>query len=210
MEAPLLPPPPPINLSNILTTIVLILLVFVLILLRVIVNVSTDEVLVDFPGTQRQSLKQNCDIETVYSVEDSQCESICSQPGIFVSKNGACVNIMTFSQDAVENTCDPKSGVLAYLIGDPQFGKTKLLCLSIDQGVQPDNVSDPNTLCSGGGTININYVDSYPQLSSCACPYGTVLALIPNTSTIRQRGICVNKNLQRIYNFNNLLYNNDL
>lgn len=174
-------------------------------LLRVVSNIEVEKPNVDFPGTQREMLKQNCDIETIYSVEDSQCNRICSQPGIFISKNGSCVNILAFSQEAVENECDPKKGVLAYLLGDPQFGKTKMLCLSIDQGVQPDNILQQNTLCDGG-TININYVDSFPQLYACNCPKDEILTTIPNTRIIRQRGVCVNKALYNIYKLNNLIF----
>lgn len=195
-----------INTSHIFFVIVIILLILLVVLLRTASNIDTDKHNIDFPGTQREILKQNCDVETIYSVEDSQCESICKQPGIFTSKNGVCVNILAFSQEAIDNTCDPKKGVLAYLLGDPQFGRTKLLCLSIDQGVQPDNIADPNTLCVGG-SIDINYIESFPQLYSCVCPDNQILSLIPNTSTIRQRGVCVDKNYYPVYDANKLIYN---
>lgn len=197
-----------IKVSHVFVIIVIILLVLIIFLLKAVSNIDVEKHDIDFPGSQREMLKQNCDVETIYSVEDSQCEIICKQPGIFVSRNGACVNILAFSQEAVDNTCDPKKGVLAYLLGDPQFGKTKLLCLSVDQGVQPDNVVDPNTICSGG-KIDINYVESFPQLYSCTCPNNQVLALIPNTSTIRQRGVCVDRHLYNMYNLNNMIYTPD-
>ena len=145
----------------------------------------------------------DCQIFGTYQADI--CEAICKQPGIFVSKNGACVNILAFSQQAVDNSCDPKKGVLAYLLGDPQFGRTKLLCLSIDPGVQPDNLKDPNTICEGG-TIDINYIQSFPQLYSCKCPDDQFLATIQNTSVIRQRGVCVNKKQLPIYKLNKLVY----
>lgn len=192
--------------SHIFIIIVLVLLLLIVFLLKGVSNVDIEKPIASFPGTQREILKQNCNIETIYAVEDSQCEMICSQPGTFTSKNGACVNILAFSQDAVDNTCDPKKGVLAYLLGDPQFGRAKLLCLSVDIGVQPDNLSDPNTLCDGG-TVEINYIDSFPQLAGCKCPAGKILGLIPNTSTIRQRGACISTNLYDVYNLNSLIYN---
>ncbi|ATY70238.1 pif3 [Tomelloso virus] len=194
-----------IKISQIFIAIIIILLILIVALLRLVSNINVDETLVEFPGTQKDSMRQNCNIETVYSVEDSQCDAVCAQPGIFVSKNGACVNILAFSQESVDNTCDPKKGVLAYLLGDPQFGKTKLLCLSIDLGVQPDDISEPNTICEGG-TIDIDYVKSFPQLYSCTCPNDEILTTIPNTSTIRQRGVCVSKNMYDVYNFNDLIY----
>lgn len=197
----------PIKTSQIFIIIVLILLILMIFLLKGLSNTDIDKPSVNFPGTQRELLKQNCDIETIYSVEDAQCEMICSQPGIFTSKNGACVNILAFSQDSVDNTCDPKKGVLAYLLGDPQFGRSKLLCLSVDLGVQPDNLAEPNTICDGG-EVDINYIDSFPQLSECKCPDGEVLGLIPNTSTIRQRGTCISKSLYDVYNLNSLIYKN--
>lgn len=195
-----------IKISHGLIIIVIILLIFIVLLLRIVSNIDVEGNNVDFPGTQREMLKQNCDVETIYTVEDSQCDLICKQPGIFVSKHGVCVNILAFSQEAVDNTCDPKKGVLAYLLGDPQFGKTKLLCLSVDQGVQPDNITEENTICTGG-SIDINYVESFPQLNSCKCPNDQFLALIPNTSTIRQRGTCVSNNLYDVYNLNKMVFN---
>ncbi|ACH96237.1 pif-3 [Oryctes rhinoceros nudivirus] len=194
-----------VKTSHIFIAIVIVLLVLIVVLLRAVSNIDVEQYDVEFPGTQRNMLKQNCDVETIYSVEDSQCEIICKQPGIFVSRNGVCVNILAFSQEAVENSCDPKKGVLAYLLGDPQFGKTKLLCLSIDQGVQPDDVTQENTICAGG-SIDINYVKSFPQLYSCSCPDDHFLALIPNTSTIRQRGVCVKNELRNVYDLNKLVY----
>lgn len=194
-----------IKTSHLFLLIVVVLLVLIVLLLKNISNITINNARVDFPGTQRESMKQNCDVETIYSVEDSQCEAICREPGVFRTKNGTCVNILAFSQEAVDNTCDPEKGVMAYLLGDPQLGRTKLLCLSVDLGVQPDNVVDPNTLCTDG-SIEINYIKSFPQLNSCKCSDDKILALTSNTSTIRQRGTCVNKSLYNIYKFNNLLY----
>lgn len=194
-----------IKVSKLFIIVLFVLIVLIIILLKSVSNINIDIQDVEFPGTQREMLKQNCDVETIYSVEDAQCEAICKQPGIFISKNGACVNILAFSQQAVDNSCDPKKGVLAYLLGDPQFGRTKLLCLSIDPGVQPDNIKDPNTICEGG-SIDINYIQSFPQLYSCKCPDDQFLATIPNTSVIRQRGVCVNKKQLPIYKLNNLVY----
>ena len=45
-------------------------------------------------GSQSEMYKRDCDVETVYSVSDSQCQAVCKQPGIFSSRNGACINEM--------------------------------------------------------------------------------------------------------------------
>lgn len=193
---------------QLLIIIVIIMLILIVITLASVNNITIGQAKTEFPGTQSSLLLRDCDIETIYAINDEQCETICRPPGTFIEQNGACVNILALSQTAVENNCDPKSGVYAYLLGDPQFGTTNLICLSIDLGIQPDNPKEFNRLCAQGN-ISINYIDAFPQLTDCSCPENYILTTIPNTSTIRTRGICVNKKLQPVYDFNNLLYNND-
>lgn len=194
------------NLSLGIIIFIILLLIFVLILLKEMSNFNVTKQRVDFPGTQSENIKRDCDVETTYSMEDAQCESICKQPGVFRTHNGVCINILTFDQEAIDNRCDPKQGVLAYLLGDPQFGRTKLICLSIDPGIQPDNIDKPNTICENGN-IEINYIQAFPQLNNCKCPTNTTLIQIPSTSIIRTRGVCVNDQLKPVFNYNKLLYN---
>lgn len=180
----------------------------IVVILQNVKNIDASKYMHNFPGTQSSSAKHDCDVETLYSVEDAQCAALCKHPGVFVSMHGACVNMLAFNQDIIHNGCDPKKGVLAYLLGNSQFGNTQLFCLSIDEGVQPDNVTEPNTICTGG-EIDINYIETFPQLSQCKCPDNKVLAVIPNTNTIRSRGVCVDKNYENFLKYNNSLYIRD-
>lgn len=176
--------------------IVIVCLLFVLILNDIArANHDWDEKKDDdyykFPGRQSESRKHDCDIETVYSMRDEQCETMCHGPGTFRTVNGVCVNSMIFDESAVKNNCDARRGVLAYLLGDPQLGRTQLRCLSVDPGIQPDDPDGKNIICGRDGKVSINYLDSFPQISSCECGDGEILVLIANTNAIRRRGACV-------------------
>lgn len=149
--------------------------------------------------------KNNCDVETIYSFTDEQCANICQPHGNYVSKRGICVNVLAFQTEQVNNVCDPKSGVLAYLTGNAQFGSIKLRCLTIDDGIQPSDLTKPNILCENG-KIDINYLFAYPQLPDCKCKDDEILALVTNTNAVRSRGICVDKKFKDFYDINNLLF----
>lgn len=158
-------------------------------------------------GTQSEIAKRDCDLELVYSTNDQQCNIICRQPNLYVSRNGACVNELVGTDAPQQYDCDAKHGVVTYILGDPEFGKTKLFCLSIDPGIQPDNVQDTNIICKNG-SIFIDYIESFPQLTNCKCPSTSpVLALIESTSVVREHGVCVTKNMERLYAENNLVMN---
>jgi len=196
---------PQIVSVHIISIIIAIMLILIVLVLANIESFDVQKKNYDFPGQQQESSQHNCDTELIYSMTDEQCNAICREPGVFVTRNGACVNIQSFNQTAVENECNPKNGVLAYLLGDPEFGTTKLLCLSIDPGVQPDDIKMPNTLCMNG-QLDVNYIESFPNLKHCTCADDEILATILDTSTIRTRGVCVKKQAQPIYELNRLLY----
>lgn len=162
-------------------------------------------------GSQSEMYKRDCDVETVYSVTDSQCQAVCKQPGIFSSRNGACINVLAFTTDAMLNKCDPKRGVLAYLLGDPQFGNTKMRCYSVDPGIQPDDPHGKNIICNHG-SINIDYVKSFPQPADCQCtdPTRSVLAFVTNTKEMRKYGVCVSEKMIPLYRYNDLLYDSSV
>lgn len=94
-----------------------------------------------------------------------------------------------------------KKGLVAYLTGNTEFGKTQLLCLSIDLGVRPDDINKPNTICMNGD-IDINYVKAFPQVEQCKCKSDSSLVLVPSTSIIRYRGVCVESAELPIYKYN--------
>lgn len=158
---------------------------------------------------QTVAQKHNCDVETIYSFTDQQCDDVCSNIGSYVSKHGVCVNVLAFQTTEVQNTCDPSRGVLAYLTGNSQFGSVSLRCLTIDDGIQPSDLSKPNIFCTNGN-IHIDYLTSYPQLTDCKCLNDDdVLALIANTNAVRSHGVCVNKKFKSFWDTSNLLYTSD-
>lgn len=153
--------------------------------------------------------KHNCDVETIYSFTDQQCEAVCSSIGNYVSKHGVCVNVLAFQSTEVQNTCDPKRGVLAYLTGNSEFGSVSLRCITIDDGIQPSDLTKPNIFCLNGD-ITIDYLTSFPQLAHCKCRTNDeVLAMIANTNAVRGHGICVNKKFSEFWRVNSLLYTKD-
>lgn len=187
----------------------IVIVLLLVILIFIISNISSMKFIKkqhNFPGTQQEIIKHNCDTETIYSVNNEQCNAVCREPGVFVSRNGACVNILSFNQTVGENECDPKKGVVAYLIGDTQLGNTKLLCLSIDPGVQPDDTTKPNTMCQNGN-IDIDYIEAFPTISHCTCTNpDDILVTILDTSAIRTRAACVKKENRPMFELNRLVY----
>lgn len=150
-------------------------------------------------GSQTKWTKRDCDLEMVYSNNDQQCNMICRTPGVYVSRNGACVNALTTQTKDIEGVCDPKLGVLAFLVGDTEFGTTRILCLSVDPGIQSNNPKEPNLMCKNG-TIDINYMKEFPSTNQCMCGEDGFPALIEATSTTRQYVVCVNNSLRPIFN----------
>lgn len=161
-------------------------------------NFSNHKTNIVFPGTQSKITKKDCSIQNVYSTNDLQCSTICQPPNVYISKNGICVNALVNQSEVTENQCSPEKGVLAYIVGDPQFGKTSILCLSIDTGIQPDNPEKENIICADG-TISIDYVKSFPDVSNCKCEPNKFPAIIDSTSTIRKHAICINNNLNKLF-----------
>lgn len=189
--------------------ILIVAIAILLFFLEKLNNVTIENATIDkktqFNPQQTLQLKHDCDSEIIYSFTDEQCSLICNKNN-FISRNGMCVNKLAFTPIIVTNNCDPKRGVLAYLTGNTQFGTANLRCLTVDDGVQPSDLSQPNTLCQNG-QININYLTGFPQLSNCKCPQDYTLAIIPNTSAIRTRGVCIKNNQKNA--FNSLLYENN-
>lgn len=192
--------------TSTITIIAIILLIVLVVFLSTLTAFEIDKPdVVVFPGIVSDQLRRNCDVETVYSMSDGQCSMICKPPGIYRSHNGVCVNVLAFDQEYTVNKCSPTKGVFAYLLGDPQFGKTKMFCLSIDPGIQPDDVDKPNTICDGG-EIDINYLESFPNAKNCRCPADDQsLVQIANTAGVRIRGVCANRALFPIFAYNKLV-----
>jgi hypothetical protein len=195
---------------NIRYIFVIFILVVLILFVLSIKNIPDDLIGIEKKNTKISPIphvhpfKKDCTLEIVYSVEDSQCQNICKQPGTYVSKNNACVNILSYSQDEQKDVCNPKDGVVAYIIGDPEYGDTKLLCLSTDIGIQPDSTTQENRMCQGGG-INIDYRQSYPKISDCNCNNDDIKVVVANTSVIRPYVQCSPKSTLRPYELNGLI-----
>lgn len=151
-----------------------------------------------FNGTQNELLKYDCDVETIYSMDDSVCSALCRPPNIYFAKNGQCVNGITFNHTETINNCNPKYGLVAYIIGDPQLGTTKSFCLSIDVGIQSDYSFQDNKICINGN-IDINYLKKFPDHKNCFClNINNRKYIIPSTNVIREHAICASENFQAL------------
>lgn len=181
--------------------LLIILIVFIFILIKYILstqNLESNNEITKLPGTQSKLTKKDCSIQTVYSTNDIQCSLICQSPNVYISKNGICVNALINTSSVVENKCSPEKGVLAYIVGDPQFGKSSILCLSIDIGIQPNDTSKNNIICKNGN-IEINYIKSFPDVNNCKCLGDDFPAIISATSTTRKHITCVNNKLKNMF-----------
>jgi len=194
--------------------ILLLLCVFIFYILYILYSINLDKqneslVKLNFDEETNDLAKKNCNLEMVYSLSDTYCNSICENGSHFYSHNGICKNILNRKdEDMIDNICHPKQGVLGYLVGDTQLGKANIMCLTVDLGIQPDNPSTGTNQFCLNGTMEpeINYLNKYPELSDCKCPEDHILITIPATRVVRKHGICVNKNLKPIYNYNNSIY----
>lgn len=154
-------------------------------------------------GNPVSRFKHDCSVELVYSIDDYQCATLCRGPIKYYSKNGTCVNSLVshIKELTSTNNCNPKLGVLAYMIGDTQFGTIRLQCLSVDPGVQPDDVYKPNKILLFG-SVNINYLEKFPTYMDGVCDEPKhVIVSIPNTRTIRSTGVCVPEEFRKMLKY---------
>lgn len=160
-------------------------------------------------------LKRNCDEELIYATNDQQCARMCINKTDYLVINGICRNskiLLSNSSSAAagnDKACDPKRGFLTYIVGNGMLGNAKLLCLSVDPGIQADDARQANRFCAGGKfkqDAQLDYLKQLPKLSDCLCNNSSgsgdsdddLLVVIPSTSYIRQYGICINKRLAKI------------
>lgn len=184
--------------------IVLIMICFIL--LYYIYNVSDTKiknVVLDLLSTKVpvNQFKHDCETELVYAISDDQCRTVCRGPNDYFVRNGACVNVL-IQREHVNDTikCDPRNGVLAYMFGDSQLGISELRCMSLDLGIQPDDVRQPNRILRNG-TIRggINYLEKFPNYKNGVCddPDHVIIG-IPNTKTVRSYGVCVPRMFEKL------------
>lgn len=151
-------------------------------------------------GSYSEQHKRDCNVESVFSMDDEYCSIVCQSRELFISRNGVCVNVKNFdNENDITGKCDPRKGVVAYIIGNSEFGTIEHLCLSIDQGIQPDDPEKDNIICKGGD-IDIDYLVSFPTVDQCKCPAGTTRIIIESTVNVRKHASCVPDSIMTIYN----------
>lgn len=189
----------------IVISIICIILCILLSNIKQNIDLDRQNNMLELDGFQNIITKRDCSSETVYSITDSQCNQACyGNIGQFVSRNGICISSLILQSSVVENTCDPKKGVVAYLTGNTQTGQVSLTCLSIDVGIQSNDPNGPNIICQNG-SIDVDYLKEFPQIENCKCLPTNVAGLIPYTPSIRQHVSCVSLNLYDVLKYNDLL-----
>lgn len=187
---------------------IIIIISVIFLLIYMLYTVNTINIIFptfDLPSTQHQYMKKDCNLEYVYAMEDEQCSNICTaESGTFIHQNGICVNILATQQSESKNDCDVHKGVIAYLTGDTQFGTANLYCLSVDNGIAPNNINEKNKMCKDNGDITIDYALKYPITDDCKCHENYEKILIPSTLSIREHITCVPKTYEKMIVFNNL------
>lgn len=191
---------------SIIIAIVLISVLILFILFFIITkNNGSSKISFDLPSKQFHYIKKDCDLNYVFSMDTEQCINVCKGPDSYISQNGICVNVLAIDKTTIENNCDINKGVLAYLIGDPEFGTANLICLSIDPGIASDDINQPNQMCMNG-SININYSLGYPRMDQCTCPDGMTKITIPETKVKREHIHCVSSSYKSMIKWANLEY----
>lgn len=170
-----------------------------------------------------QIIQKNCDTNIVYSMTDEQCAQHCLPPSRYISQRGVCRNTDVYFDLKLEssdpnvspdhnNPCDSTKGVVGFLVGHQRTGTIDThQCLSIDVGIQDDNLAEPNRICgdktNGYGNIaeSIDYMVGWPQYTQCMCNETSVLTLVPGTGTTRARGLCASRSLEPIFSLNRLI-----
>lgn len=133
----------------------------------------------------------DCTQQTTYCFENSHCRSKCLDTTGSICRNGICLSSNVLNTQAPINTCDASRGVVTFLVGNTALGRFDTLCRSIDPGIAPNDVTQPNRMCFMGN-IDIDYTKKFPSINDCWCPYEKYKIIIPATREIRPYAICMN------------------
>lgn len=128
--------------------------------------------------------KKDCIESKIYCFQDSDCLVKCTARDEFSCIHGTCKKSSVLTSNS-NNKCDPKMGVLGYLIGNTAFGTYSYICKSIDPGIAISTTE--NLMCKGDSTFNFNYLTEYPTKYNCMCKNQV---LIPATSQKREHVEC--------------------
>lgn len=118
---------------------------------------------------------------------DNDCMVQCTNSTTFKCIKGLCRNTYIY-ESSITNNCNPRQGMLGFLVGNPMLGKYDYICKSIDPGIALDN--GKVLMCDGQTPpININYLSKYPDTNQCTCENKMY---IPATSVKRGHYQCSN------------------
>lgn len=180
--------------------VILLIVILICVLLLILYKINPVQIAADLTNydillQQNSQPKLNCNTQIVYALDDVVCNNVCVDNGSFIAQHGFCVNELAAIEIPSINKCEAKDGVLAYYVGDEALGTANFLCLSVDLGIQPDDISKTNLMCANG-TISINYLTRFPQISDCKCNSNNIAVLIKGTSETRDYVVCASKNLK--------------
>lgn len=147
--------------------------------------VDTKPLHLDDASLITMSNKANCNTTNVSCFDHTDCLSKCVN--VANCKFGSCV-----STDLIppETECDVSMGMMAFLVGDPKFGKYSFVCKSVDPGIAISSTENLMCRCSSSGSMTINYLDRFPQITSCMCGDEKNACIVPATRVKREHKEC--------------------
>jgi hypothetical protein len=132
----------------------------------------------------------DCNQSVVYCFQDNHCAKLCFNKTGSVCRNGICINTNVLNSQQPLNECNVERGVVTFLVGNTSLGRFDYLCRSIDPGIAPDDITQPNNMCKNG-SILIDYTQQFPDIRNCTCPTGTKGVILPATSQVRPYVQCI-------------------
>jgi len=169
------------------------LLCFLFVVWRLPNSPITDDNKISLPSARADANNRiNCNQTTVYCFEDAHCAKLCLDRTGQVCRNGICTNINVLNSTQPINECDATKGVVTFFTGNVALGRYDFLCRSVDLGIAPDNIQEPNQMCKNG-TISIDYVHRFPDIRDCVCGDGLVSVEMAATSQVRPYTHCLSQ-----------------
>lgn len=140
-------------------------------------------------GIESGRPKNRCTTTKTYCFSSADCRNMCAEDDSFTCSHGTCENDIRVLQETNSEAepCDPKMGMVTFLVGDTAFGRYTRICKSVDPGIA---VSSGKNLMCLNGEISINYTRQFPNLSTCKNCTNPIE--IPATSTKRRHVECNN------------------
>ena len=128
--------------------------------------------------------KKYCSTYMSYCFNDSDCSIMCDLKNKYNCINGICKNNKIVTS-VPENKCDPKKGLIGYLVGNTAYGKYEFICKSIDLGIALSIKT--NLMCKGQKNMFIDYTTKFPTINQCSCINKSI---VPATQNKRKHVEC--------------------